>query len=78
MKPHFNNLGWKIPIRRVITGLWQMADQERDGRPIDLDGAAEALLAHARAGFDTFDMARSLWQHRDRSWHGPQGHAHCW
>jgi aryl-alcohol dehydrogenase-like predicted oxidoreductase/enamine deaminase RidA (YjgF/YER057c/UK114 family) len=46
-----------VPIRRLITGLWQMADQERDGKPFDLDAAAEALLAYARAGFDTFDMA---------------------
>ncbi|MEM7423798.1 MAG: aldo/keto reductase, partial [Pseudomonadota bacterium] len=44
-------------IRRLVTGLWQMADQERDGRTFDLDGAAEALVAYARAGFDTFDMA---------------------
>ena len=46
-----------VPIRRLITGLWQMADQERDGKPFDLDKAAEDLLAYARAGFDTFDMA---------------------
>jgi aryl-alcohol dehydrogenase-like predicted oxidoreductase/enamine deaminase RidA (YjgF/YER057c/UK114 family) len=46
-----------VPIRRLITGLWQMADQERDGKAFDLDHAAEALVAYARAGFDTFDMA---------------------
>ena len=46
-----------VPARRMITGLWQMADQERDGRSLDLDRAAEALVAYARAGFDTFDMA---------------------
>ena len=46
-----------VPIRRLITGLWQMADQERDGKAFDLDKAAEDLLAYARAGFDTFDMA---------------------
>lgn len=47
----------RVPIRRLVTGLWQMADQERDGRSFDLDAAAEALLAYAREGFDTFDMA---------------------
>ena len=26
-------LGRDLPIRRLITGLWQMADQERDGKP---------------------------------------------
>jgi len=44
-------------LRRIAVGLWQMADQERDGRRLDLDLAAEELVAYARAGFDTFDMA---------------------
>ena len=44
-------------IRRLVVGLWQMADQERDGAKLDLDHAAEALVDYARAGFDTFDMA---------------------
>ena len=46
-----------LPIRRLVVGLWQMADQERDGKAFDLDRAAEDLLAYARAGFDAFDMA---------------------
>ena len=50
-------LGQSVKIGRLITGLWQMADQEKGGRPFDLDAAAAALLAYARAGFDTFDMA---------------------
>ncbi len=44
-------------ISRVLTGLWQMADQERDGRPFDLDAAAGAMEAYVEAGFTTFDMA---------------------
>ncbi len=55
--PDITTLTDGLPIRRLITGLWQMADQERDGRPFDLDAAAEALTSYARAGFDTFDMA---------------------
>lgn len=55
--PHRTTLGQKVPIRRLITGLWQMADQERDEKSFNLDDAAESLLAYARAGFDTFDMA---------------------
>lgn len=47
----------KVPVRRLVTGLWQMADQERDGKTFDLDAAAQALVAYARDGFDTFDMA---------------------
>ena len=56
-QPEATRLGHNLPIRRLVTGLWQMADQERDGKPFDLDKAAEALLDYARAGFDTFDMA---------------------
>jgi aryl-alcohol dehydrogenase-like predicted oxidoreductase/enamine deaminase RidA (YjgF/YER057c/UK114 family) len=46
-----------LSIARVLTGLWQMADQERDGRPFDLDAAASAMDAYVAAGFTTFDMA---------------------
>jgi aryl-alcohol dehydrogenase-like predicted oxidoreductase/enamine deaminase RidA (YjgF/YER057c/UK114 family) len=46
-----------VPVRRLVTGLWQMADQERDGKVFDLDAAAQALVDYARDGFDTFDMA---------------------
>lgn len=46
-----------LTVRRIVTGLWQVADQERDGRTLDLDEAAEALAAYGRAGFDTWDMA---------------------
>ena len=46
-----------LSISRILTGLWQVADMEKDGKPLDLDAAAEALGAYADAGFDTFDMA---------------------
>ncbi|KUF10953.1 aldo/keto reductase [Pseudoponticoccus marisrubri] len=46
-----------LSLSRIVTGLWQMADQERDGRAFDLDAAAEALADYAREGFTTFDMA---------------------
>lgn len=44
-------------IARVLTGLWQVADMERDGRAIDLDAAADAMRPYVDAGFTTFDMA---------------------
>lgn len=44
-------------ISRVVTGLWQVADMERDGRTLDPERAATDLAAYAEAGFDTFDMA---------------------
>ncbi|WP_420439775.1 aldo/keto reductase [Candidatus Palauibacter sp.] len=40
----------------MLTGLWQIADLEREG-PIDVDRAAAAMDAYAAAGFTTFDMA---------------------
>ncbi|MGI9500414.1 MAG: aldo/keto reductase [Geminicoccaceae bacterium] len=46
-----------LEICRVTTGLWQMADQERDGRAVDLDALADALVDYAEDGFDSFDMA---------------------
>ena len=46
-----------LEISRVLTGLWQVADMERDGRTLDLDGAARAMMPYAMSGFTTFDMA---------------------
>lgn len=46
-----------LSISRVLTGLWQMADQERDGRAFDPDAAATAMAPYVAAGFTTFDMA---------------------
>lgn len=41
----------------VLTGLWQIADLERDGTQVNTDQAADALIAYADAGFNGFDMA---------------------
>src|SRR4051794_8252785 len=46
-----------LEISRVVTGLWQVADMERNGRTLDRDAAAGAMAAYARDGFDSFDMA---------------------
>ena len=46
-----------LAVSRLVTGLWQVADMERDGRPLDLDRAAADMAAYAAVGFDTFDMA---------------------
>ena len=42
---------------RIVTGLWQVADQEREGRSLDYASAAATLAEYAAAGFDSFDMA---------------------
>lgn len=46
-----------LTISRVVTGLWQVADMERDGRTLDLDAAARAMHPYIDAGFTSFDMA---------------------
>ncbi len=46
-----------LSIARVLTGLWQVADQERDGRSLDHAAAAQAMARYADHGFTTFDMA---------------------
>ena len=46
-----------LEISRIVTGLWQVADMERDGRTLDRDRAAADMAAYAAAGFDSFDMA---------------------
>ena len=56
-RPETIRLAPDLEISRILVGLWQVADMERDGRALDLDKAASALADYARAGFTTFDMA---------------------
>ena len=46
-----------LEISRIVTGLWQIADMERDDRVLDLDKTARAMKAYTEAGLTTFDMA---------------------
>ena len=46
-----------LSISRVITGLWQIADMERDGQIVDRDRAVTAIARYDAAGLTTFDMA---------------------
>lgn len=46
-----------LVIPRVVTGLWQVADMERDGRTLDPVAGAGAMAAYAAEGFTAFDMA---------------------
>jgi len=41
----------------VLTGLWQIADMERDGVDVGLDNAADHMASYVDAGLTTFDMA---------------------
>ena len=44
-------------ISRVLMGLWQIADMERNGRRLDPEDTARAMAPYVEAGFNTFDMA---------------------
>ena len=46
-----------LSVSKVITGLWQIADMERDDNPLDLDETARHMRAYTNAGLTTFDMA---------------------
>jgi aryl-alcohol dehydrogenase-like predicted oxidoreductase/enamine deaminase RidA (YjgF/YER057c/UK114 family) len=46
-----------LDASRLVCGLWQVADLEREGDTLDPDHAADALQAYVDDGFDTFDMA---------------------
>jgi aryl-alcohol dehydrogenase-like predicted oxidoreductase/enamine deaminase RidA (YjgF/YER057c/UK114 family) len=56
-RPERTLLAPDLEISRLVCGLWQVADIEKDGTTIDPEKGADALEAYARAGFDTFDMA---------------------
>ena len=46
-----------LEVSRVLTGLWQVADQERDGAALETERAARALEPAVDAGFTTVDVA---------------------
>ena len=46
-----------LTISRVLTGLWQIADLERDGKTLDPVATAKFMQPYVDAGLTTFDMA---------------------
>ena len=46
-----------LEISRILTGLWQIADMERGGTPVEREAAARAMQPYLDAGLSTFDMA---------------------
>ncbi|MXX86290.1 MAG: aldo/keto reductase [Acidobacteria bacterium] len=46
-----------LEASRVLTGLWQVADQERGGDALETERAARALEPAVDAGFTTLDVA---------------------
>ena len=56
-RPERTLLAPGLEISRLVCGLWQVADIEKDRSTIDPEQGADALQAYVQAGFDTFDMA---------------------
>lgn len=52
-----NELAPGLSVSRVITGLWQVADMERDGRALEAEATSRAMSPYVNAGLTTFDMA---------------------
>jgi len=46
-----------LKISKILTGLWQIADMERDGNTLDPDTTAAHMQPYLDAGLTTFDMA---------------------
>ena len=46
-----------LSVPRILCGLWQVADIERNGMAIDPQRGGDALQAYVNAGFTAFDMA---------------------
>ncbi len=56
-KVETSRLSATLTVPKVLTGLWQIADMERHGKPVDQGKAASAMRAYHDAGFTAFDMA---------------------
>ena len=46
-----------LTVPRLVVGLWQIADMERNNQQLDLNKTATYMDSYVHAGFTTFDMA---------------------
>ena len=53
----YTELAPGLKISRVLTGLWQIADLERNGKTLDPFKTAEYMNPYVNSGLTTFDMA---------------------
>ena len=53
----YTELAPGLKISRVLTGLWQIADMEKDGKELDPYLTGMAMAPYVKAGLITFDMA---------------------
>lgn len=57
MQERYTQLAPDLKISRLLTGLWQIADMERDGQSLDLERVAQYMEEYTETGLITFDMA---------------------
>ena len=55
--PKTSKLSDTLVISRLLGGLWQIADMERDGKIMDLELAAHSMNGYIEKGITAFDMA---------------------
>lgn len=57
MNPQYTDLATDLRISKVLTGLWQIADMERENRVLDPIVTSKAMTPYVASGLTTFDMA---------------------
>ncbi len=57
MEKRYTELAPDFKISRVLTGLWQIADMEKNGETLNPHATALAMAPYVQAGLTTFDMA---------------------
>jgi aryl-alcohol dehydrogenase-like predicted oxidoreductase/enamine deaminase RidA (YjgF/YER057c/UK114 family) len=57
MSVTYHQLTENLKISKVVTGLWQIADMERDGIKVDKEVAANSMSQYVEHGLTSFDMA---------------------
>ena len=57
MSINYVQLSDSLRISQAVTGLWQIADMERDGKKLELSQLSKAMLPYVEAGLTSFDMA---------------------
>lgn len=56
-KQKTSRLSESLVISKVLTGLWQVADMERNGDQLDPAATSKAMKPYVESGLTTFDMA---------------------
>ena len=51
------NISDNSSVPRVLIGLWQIADMEKNGKILDSESASKFMNIYADNGFTSFDMA---------------------